>query len=149
MVEPVEPRAPIVARGIPRRGLPLHPAHAILLAFPVAMFPAALLADIAYLASAEMQWSTFAAWLITGGLLFGAPVLLWSALIAFRWKGPAAYVLSLAIMWLAGLVNAFQHSRDGWSSVGTTGLILSIVSTLAVLAAAWIVHAAGRTEVRA
>jgi uncharacterized membrane protein len=129
--------------------LPLHPAHAILLAFPVAMFPAALLADIAYLASAEMQWSTFAAWLITGGLLFGAPVLLWSALIAFRWHGPAAYLLSLAIMWLVGLVNAFQHSRDGWSSVGTTGLILSIISTLAVLAAAWIAHAAGRTEVRA
>lgn len=149
MVKPVEPRAPIVARGILRRGLPLHPAHAILLAFAIAMFPAALLADIAYLASAEMQWSTFAAWLITGGLFFGAPVLLWSALIAFRWHGPAAYLLSLAIMWLVGLVNAFQHSRDGWSSVGTTGLILSIVSTLAVLAAAWIVHAAGRTEARA
>lgn len=42
----------------------LHPLHAILLAFPMALFSGALLSDITYLNSAEMQWSNFFAWLI-------------------------------------------------------------------------------------
>lgn len=42
----------------------VHPLHAILLAFPIALFASALLSDIIYLKSAEMQWSNFSAWLI-------------------------------------------------------------------------------------
>ncbi|WP_262408065.1 DUF2231 domain-containing protein [Sphingopyxis sp. OPL5] len=130
-----------------RRHAP-HPLHAILLAFPVALFSSALLSDITYLNSAEMQWSNFSAWLITGGLIFGAPVLLWSAIALVRrrklpTRTPAlAYFLLILIMWIAGLVNAFKHSQDAWSSVGTTGVTLSALSTLAAIAAAWLLHAA-------
>ncbi len=130
-----------------RRRVP-HPLHAILLAFPVALFSCALLSDITYLKSAEMQWSNFSAWLITGGLIFGAPVLLW-AVIAFvrARKGPTrtpalAYFLLVLVMWIAGLVNAFKHSQDAWSSVGTAGVTLSVVSALAAIGAAWLLHAA-------
>jgi uncharacterized membrane protein len=129
-----------------RRHTP-HPLHAILLAFPVALFSSALLSDITYLNSAEMQWSNFSAWLITGGLIFGAPVLLWSAIALFRGrKRPTrtpvlAYFLLILVMWIAGLVNAFKHSQDAWSSVGTTGVTLSVLSTLAAIAAAWLLHA--------
>lgn len=130
-----------------RRRVP-HPLHAILLAFPVALFSCALLSDITYLKSAEMQWSNFSAWLITGGLIFGAPVLLW-AIIAFvrgrkgAMRTPAlAYFLLILVMWIAGLVNAFKHSQDAWSSVGTAGVTLSVVSALAAIAAAWLLHAA-------
>ncbi|MGJ3627976.1 DUF2231 domain-containing protein [Sphingomonas sp. MMS24-JH45] len=52
-----------------------HPLHAILIAFSGRLLPAALLADVTYLNSAEMQWSNFAAWLITGALVLGAPAL--------------------------------------------------------------------------
>lgn len=130
-----------------RRRAP-HPLHAILLAFPVALFSSALLSDIAYLKSAEMQWSNFSAWLITGGLIFGAPVLFWSVLSLLRgWRGSKrtlalAYFLLIFVMWIAGLVNAFKHGQDAWSSVGTTGLTLSVISALAALAAAWLFHAA-------
>ena len=48
------------------------------------------------------------------------------------------YLILLAAMWIIGLVNAFQHSQDGWSSVGTAGLLLSILSTLLALAAGWV-----------
>src|SRR3546814_10789745 len=62
----------------------IHPLHALLLAFPVALFTTALLSDITYLKSAEIQWSNFSAWMITGALIFGAPVLLWAAIDLFR-----------------------------------------------------------------
>jgi uncharacterized membrane protein len=115
----------------------LHPLNALLLAFPVALFPGALLCDVTYLNSAEMQWSNFAAWLITGALVIAAPVLLWAIAAMLRGRGGALYIATLAAMWIAGLVNAFQHSHDGWSSVGTTGLALSIVSSVLALAAGW------------
>ena len=129
---------------------PLHPLHALLLAFPVALFACALLSDIAYLKSAEMQWSNFSAWLIVGALLFGAPVLLWSAASLFRRRRapgsrrPPAYFLLLLVMWVAGLVNAFKHSQDAWSSVGSLGLALSVVSALTALAAGWIAYGGER-----
>lgn len=135
-----------------RRRAP-HPLHAILLAFPVALFSCALLSDITYLKSAEMQWSNFSAWLITGGLIFGAPVLLWAAMAFVRGRKGAtrtsalAYFLLILVMWIAGLVNAFKHSQDAWSSVGTTGVTLSVVSALAAIAAAWLLHAAKESRV--
>lgn len=118
-----------------------HPIHAILLGFPIALFTAALITDIAYLRTAEIQWTNFSTWLIGGGLLFGGLVLAW-ALIALVIHLRAAnrprrllYPGLLAAMWILGLVNAFKHSQDAWSSVGAFGLILSILCTILALAA--------------
>ena len=60
--------------------------HRMLLAFPTALFPAALVTDIAYLRTAQLQWTNFSAWLIAGALVFTGVVLAWSlvdVLIAF------------------------------------------------------------------
>lgn len=133
----------------PHRPL-LHPLHGILLAFPVALFAGALLTDIAYLRTAEIQWSNFSSWLIVGALVGGGLTLIWSIVLAIRparftgRRRPLLYALLLAIMWIAGFINAFQHSRDAWSSVGTTGLILSIISASFAVAASWVAHAIGR-----
>ncbi|WP_192649063.1 DUF2231 domain-containing protein [Sphingopyxis sp. OAS728] len=124
----------------------VHPLHGLLLAFPVALFTTALLSDITYLKSAEIQWSNFAAWAITGALVVGAPVLLWAALSLFRHRrdtlrtSALVYFLLILVMWIAGLINAFKHSQDAWSSVGTTGVALSIVSSVAALIAGWIAY---------
>ena len=128
----------------------LHPLHALLLGFPVALFAVALLADVTYLNTAEMQWSNFAAWAITGALLVGAPVLAWAVLGAVvhgrgergfaRW----GYPLLVALAWAVGLVNAFQHSRDAWASVGAAGLIMSLMSVAFVVAAGWIAYSPRR-----
>ena len=71
------------------------------------------------------------------------PVILWAVFSAVRWRGTPlgrralAYLGILVAMWLLGLVNAFKHSADGWSSVGATGLVLSILtSACAIIAAA-------------
>lgn len=117
----------------------LHPLHGILLAFPVALFPGALAADVTYLNSSEMQWSNFAAWLIAGGLVFTGLALAWTlARVILRRAGSRWLAAIMAALFVVGLVNAFQHSHDGWSSVGTSGLVLSVISTLLALAAGWI-----------
>jgi uncharacterized membrane protein len=117
-----------------------HPVHALLLAFPVAFFTGALLSDLTYLNSAEIQWSNFASWMIVGALVFGAPVLLWAALSQLRHRSDAGrtralvYFLLLLVMWIAGLINAFKHSQDAWSR-SARRRHLSIVSALTALAA--------------
>jgi len=127
----------------------LHPVHAILLAFPLALFAAGLVSDIAYLNTAVIQWTNFSAWLIAGALLVGGGVLAW-ALVGAAFprrtdrRRALAYLLAVAVMWIAGLINAFQHSHDAWSSVGPLGVALSVVSTLAALIAAAIGYSGQR-----
>jgi uncharacterized membrane protein len=115
--------------------------HAILLAFPIALFCSAVATDIAYLKTAELQWTNFSAWLISGALLFGGLVLAWALIsLALGWRGAermrrGIYAGVLAVMWVLGLINIFKHSQDGWSSVETFGLVLSILCALLALAA--------------
>jgi len=126
----------------------LHPLHGLLLAFPIALFASALASDITYLNTAVVQWSHFSAWLIAGAQLFGALIVIWAIAAFVRLRGTpfrlrALIYLGLAgAMWIVGLLNSFQHSRDAWSSVGTTGLFLSIFSTLLALAAGWVAYSA-------
>ena len=113
---------------------PLHPLHAILLAFPLPLFLGALLSDLAYASSFQVQWINFSSWLIAGGLLVGGFALLW-ALVDWRRSGtsrsgrPMAYFLVLLAMWVLGFVNALVHAKDAWATM-PAGLYLSIVVTL-------------------
>lgn len=133
-------------RTAPRRRPLLHPLQSLLLAWPVALFPAALISDITYYNSAEIQWTNMSAWMLVGALFFGGIALLWAIIGMIKRHDTHArrpyrsYVLLLAAAWATGLVNAFQHSHDGWSSVGAMGLFLSTLSTLLVLAAGWVAH---------
>ncbi len=121
--------------------------HGLLLTFPVALFTSAVATDITYLNTAEMQWTNFSAWLIAGGLVFGGLVLLLALIDLFRRSGGGlVYFLVLAVMWVVGLVNAFKHSQDAWSSVGALGLVLSIITALLALIAGVMFY--GRSTVR-
>jgi uncharacterized membrane protein len=150
MSRPEALKEPDLPAAFPRSfSMPLHPLHGILLAFPVALFPCALAADVTYLNSSEMQWSNFAAWLIAGALVFTGLSLAWTlARVAMRRAGSRWLAIVLVALFVAGLVNAFQHSHDGWSSVDTTGLALSVISMVLALAAGWIGYTVPR-EVRA
>ena len=128
------------------------PLLAVLLAFPVALYPAALVSDITYLNTAVIQWSNFSSWLIAGADLFAGIVLAWAVLSLFfgrakhmRRRG-IAYLVVVAVMFFAGVTNAFQHARDGWHSVGTLGLALSVLCTVLALIAAFIAY--GEANIR-
>lgn len=117
------------------------PLRAILLAFPIALFTTAVVTDLAYLGTAQIQWTNFSAWLITGGLVFGGIVGLWAIIDVIRRRaGALVYLPLLAAMWVFGLINAFQHSQDGWSSVGAIGLILSLLTAGLAVSAGWVRH---------
>jgi len=117
------------------------PLHAILLAGTVPLFLGALLSDIAYSKTYQIQWNNFASWLIAGGELFCGLALLFALvnLIRADHKGgrPVMYFLLLLITWVLGLVNAFEHAKDAWASM-PMGLTLSVVVTLLSVVAAWI-----------
>lgn len=117
------------------------PLHALLLAGSVPLFLGALLSDIAYFNSYQIQWSNFAAWLIAGGLLFCGLALLFALvnLVRAERKGgrPTVYFLLLLVTWVLGLVNAFEHAKDAWA-VMPAGLVLSLVVTVLACVAAWL-----------
>lgn len=129
-------------------GAVVRPLHRLLLAFPIALFTFALFTDIAYLKTAEMQWTNFSAWAIAAALVFGGIAGVFSIVdlvLGLRRPGArlkAIHVGVLALAWILGLVNAFKHSQDAWSSVGALGVTLSVLCTLLVLAAGWIAYAA-------
>ncbi len=139
----------MVAISAPGALRPLHPLHAILLAFPFPLFLGALLSDLAYWGSFQVQWANFSSWLIAGGLLVGAFVLLWALVNLFRRgaarkRRPALYFVMLLAMWVLGLINAFVHAKDAWATM-PEGLYLSAITTLLALVAAWIGYSGFRT----
>ena len=139
----------MVALSSPGALRPLHPLHAILLAFPLPLFAGALASDLAYRSSFHIQWANFSSWLIAGGLLGGGFALLWALVNLFRRrtdrKGrPIVYFVVLLAMWGLGFVNALVHAKDAWATMPES-LYLSVIATLLALVAAWIGYSGFRT----
>lgn len=117
------------------------PLHGILLAGTVPLFLGALLSDVAYYNTYQIQWANFAAWLIAGGLVFCGLAGLFAIanlIRADRKSGrPVVYLVLLLVTWVLGLVNAFEHAKDAWAAM-PSGLILSVIVTLLSVVTAWI-----------
>jgi uncharacterized membrane protein len=132
----------MVAISAPSRVRPIHPLHAIFLAFSFPLFLGALLGDLAYWRTSEIQWANFSSWLIAGGLLVSAFAVLWALVNPFLGgtgsKGRAAiYFIVLLAMWVLGFINALVHGKDAWA-IMPQALYLSAVVALLALVAAWI-----------
>lgn len=119
----------------------IHPFHAVLLAGTVPLFLGALLNDIAYATSYQIQWSNFAAWLIAGGLVFCGVVLLLALVDLFRADHRGGrqllYVALVLVAFVLGFVNALVHAKDAWAGM-PAGLVLSAVVTVLACVATWI-----------
>lgn len=116
------------------------PLHATLLAGSVPLFLGALLSDIAYAQTFQIQWANFASWLIAGALVFSGFALLFALVNLVRAEHkagqPLAYFLLLLATWVLGLINAFQHAKDAYAMM-PAGLVLSLIVTVLTLAATW------------
>lgn len=120
-----------------------HPIHTLLAAFPLAFFTTAFLTDLTYVNTAEMMWANFSIWLITGGLIMGGLAAV-AGIIDFARnrrarRAPRPWFHSLLNVLVLGLalLNAFVHSRDAWTSVMPTGIILSAIVAVLVVIASW------------
>jgi len=131
-------------RAYPAAVSPAHPVHVILAAYPIACFTGAFLTDIVYARTYDMMWADFSAWLITIGLVMG--VLAAIAGIAdylvhrrdrLR-RSASPHTIGNMLALLLSLINAFVHSRDAYTSVVPTGLILSGIVALLVLISSWL-----------
>jgi uncharacterized membrane protein len=120
-----------------------HPLHAMLVPIPIACFAGTLATDIAYAETANMQWANMSAWMLTIGLIFALFAVI-AGLIDFAgdrrirdlravWihAGGNAIALVLAI------INVFIHSRDAYTSVVPTGLILSALTVAILVVTGW------------
>ncbi|AMN44126.1 DUF2231 domain-containing protein [Rhodoplanes sp. Z2-YC6860] len=115
----------------------LHPLHAAILAGTVPLFLGALLNDVAYALSYEVQWKNFASWLIAGGLVFAGFAMLWAFIGLFR-AGPrgwsAFFFFLLLATWVLGFINALVHAMDAWEAMPEALLLSAIVAALAIIA---------------
>src|SRR5258708_24126321 len=114
-------------RTIPKfRGRPFQKVPAW---FSAAYFFGALVTDIAYWRMPDVMWEMFSIWLIVAGLIMAGLATIAYVIDAagFRridrpvWPRVVGYALAV----LLALINAFVHSRDGYTAVVPTGLMLS------------------------
>jgi uncharacterized membrane protein len=106
-----------------------QPIHKMLVSFSAAYFTGALVTDLVYWQMPDVMWERFSIWLIVAGLVlagFAVVAYLIDLVTGRKIDGPATpravgYVLAV----LLSLVNAFVHSRDGYTAVVPAGLTLS------------------------
>jgi uncharacterized membrane protein len=122
----------------------LHPLNAIFLAATIPLFLGALLADIAYWKTYDIQWTNFASWLLAGGLVFCALAVVAAAVALFRAprRGGRVLVYFLLVLaaWVVGQLSAIQQARDAWAAM-PAGLVLTLVAVALACAAKWIAFA--------
>lgn len=121
-----------------------HPIHPMLVPIPIVCFIGALLTDITYYVTAEMMWADFSAWLLVVGLIGGVLAAI-AGLTDFlgnrliRNQAPAwPHLLGNALVLVLSFFNALIHTRDAWTSVVPTGLVLSIVVVLILPITGWL-----------
>ena len=138
-----------------------HPIHVMLVPIPLVCFVGTLVTDIVYWRTANMMWADMSAWLLIVGLVVSIFVVIAGVIDFFGDRR----VRALRPAWIHGLgnglalvlsiFNALVHSRDAYTSVVPTGLILSGLVVLILLVTGWngweMVHRYGvgvRSEVR-
>ena len=127
-------RSPAQPRG--------RPIHKILVSFSAAYFAGALVTDLAYWQMPDVLWERFSIWLITAGLIMaGVATIAYVIDLAGRrqidrptWPRVVGYGIAV----LLSLINAFVHSRDGYTAVVPTGLMLSGLVIVVLLLTAWV-----------
>ena len=118
-----------------------RPIHKMLVSFSAAYFAGALVTDLVYWQVPDVLWERFSIWLILAGLVMaGLAVAAYLIDLATgrRIERPALpRAIGYALAVLLSLVNAFVHSRDGYTAVVPTGLMLSGIVVVVLLATAW------------
>ena len=119
-----------------------RPIHKMLVSFSAAYFAGALVTDLVYWQIPDVLWERFSIWLIAAGLIMAglAAVAYVIDLAGGRQIDTPAWprVVGYALAVLLSLMNAFVHSRDGYTAVVPTGLMLSGLVIIVLLLTAWV-----------
>jgi uncharacterized membrane protein len=118
-----------------------RPLHRMLVAFSAAYFTGALVTDLVYWQTPDVMWERFSIWLIFAGLVTaGLAIIAYAIDLAGRrrierpaWPRAVGYALAVVL----SVVNAFVHSRDGYTAVVPSGLTLSALVVAILILTAW------------
>jgi uncharacterized membrane protein len=109
--------------------------------YAIACFTGALVTDIVFWRSLDVQWENFSAWLITAGLFLAALAAI-AGIIDLStgrrmdrlgWPHAVGYVLAVLI----SFVNILVHSRDAYTAVVPTGITLSALVVVILMITGW------------
>jgi uncharacterized membrane protein len=110
--------------------------------FSAAYFAGALVTDLVYWQMPDVLWERFSIWLIVAGLFmagFATVAYVVDLAVGRQIDRPAwPRLVGYALAVLLALTNAFVHSRDGYTAVVPTGLMLSGLVIVVLLLTAWI-----------
>ena len=120
-----------------------RPIHVMLVPIPIVCFVAALTTDIVYWKTARILWADLSAWALVVGSIASIFATL-AGLIDFLGD---RRVRELRAAWIHGvgncavvvlsIFNVLIHTRDAYTSVVPTGLILSAFIVLLLLVTGW------------
>jgi len=123
----------------PTIGVAEYPSRSVIMPFPTICFVSCFITDLVYWRSTGMMWETFSVWLLTVGVILAVLAVL-TGMIGFvvsravRAAMPGwGRVLGCALALGLSVINAFVHSRDGYTAVVPEGLILSGLVVLILL----------------
>lgn len=110
-----------------------RPLYSLLVQFPAVCFVGTLVSDLAYRRTALFTWATFSAWMLAAGCVMAGLAGL-VGLVEFvrdrrlrKWRLAWPHALLSLLAALLSVVNAFIHSRDGYTAVVPGGLTLSVI----------------------
>lgn len=119
----------------PHRSMVANTVHGLLNPLPFGFFVAALIFDVLYARTADVQWNNGAAWLNAFGLVLAIVpriinlVQVW--ITSRRYATPAdrlCFWLYLVAI-IVAIINAFVHSRDAYAVV-PAGVWLSAITVI-------------------
>jgi uncharacterized membrane protein len=120
-----------------------HPIHPMLVPIPIVCFVATLITDIVYWQTATMLWADMSAWLLAIGLIVSVFAAAAGVIDFFgehrirELRAAWIHGLGNAVALILSIFNAFIHTRDAYTSVVPTGLILSAIVVLILLVTSW------------
>jgi uncharacterized membrane protein len=118
-----------------------RPMHKMLVSFSAAYFTGAFLTDLVYWHMPDVLWERFSIWLIVAGLVvagLGIIAYVVDLAVGRKIERPAwPRIVGYALAVLLSLINAFVHSRDGYTAVVPTGLMLSGLVIAVLILTAW------------
>ncbi|WP_214475585.1 DUF2231 domain-containing protein [Mesorhizobium sp. dw_380] len=128
-----------------------RPMYRTPMAVANACFIGTLLTDLTYWRTAEMMWADFSAWLLFAGLVVGVLAVIAALFDLFSRRMSGArrwpYLFGSLVVLVISFFNALVHSRDAWTSVVPTGLILSAAAVIVILLTGPLGWSASRTRV--
>ena len=106
-----------------------QPIYKMPASFSAAYFSAALVTDLVYWQIPNVMWERFSIWLIVAGLVMAGLAAVAYVIDLFTGRQIDRPTLPRAVGYViavfTSLINAFVHSRDGYTAVVPTGLMLS------------------------